>query len=610
MRTTQMNSERSLLRGVTPLALVLLAGALVGCSNQRNPYENQDDSDLVRARPQLTVDEANRLAYTERRTAVTSADTTIREEQPRREVRYDDRNTRETRRDLASDRGMSTTVMYFPTGDRESSTLMVERIAPTEVIVGAPFQYRMRVTNLTDQMNLHNVFVSESTDGSLDITSSSMQPTRGAPFNWNGQFFNRADNAQAFNNENPDAANASNMANREAMTWNVGTLQPKESKVIEVEARTDQAGSSTTCILAGYNPEVCVTMNAVAPPSIALALRSPREVLICEDIPLRYEVTNTGDSHARDVRVRVAMPEGWRSQRDAELRVGDLAPGETKTVDFTARAERPGEFTLARAEAMGAMGVSAQAESATISVVQPELRVDFDAPETTYLGRDMGSKITITNPSNIPLRDVRVTADFAGARFEEARREGAGADRRGGDNTWSIGTLGPGETRESFVRLNADRMGDIRGRIRAEAYCAQPQVQEFTTRVVGIPALLLEVVDERDPVRIGDETVYSIRVTNQGSAPATNIVILGVLPSGQEFVAARGFENVTADQRDFSGNRSVQFAPVASLAPKASAEWQIRVRATAPGDVRFGVRMTADQLDAPVEETESTNLVD
>jgi hypothetical protein len=152
---------------------------------------------------------------------------------------------------------------------------MVERFAPTEVLVGAPFQYRYRVTNLTDDMNLHNVFVAERTDGTVDITNSNLQPTKGAPATVFGY--------------NPDntpvtAANAS--------TWSVGELRPKESKMIEVEARTDKAGANNTCIVAGYNPEVCVTMNAVAAPTIALALKSPAEVLICEDIPLRYEVTN------------------------------------------------------------------------------------------------------------------------------------------------------------------------------------------------------------------------------------------------------------------------------------------------------------------------------
>lgn|GEM_PF-284704 len=593
MQTNHNNAaNRFLFRGVTPLVLVLLAGAVGGCSTQQNPYANQDESDMLRSRPQLTIDEANRLAYNERRTAVTSDRTVVRE-QPRRETRVTNTD-RDTRRQARSNAGESSVVMYFPTGYKDSSTLMVERFAPSEVIVGAPFQYRMRVTNLTDDMSLNNVFVAERGDGGLDITNSSMQPTRGAPANAFG--FNTGDN-------NASAAG-------EAMTWNVGELRPKESKTIEVEARTDRAGASTTCIVAGYNPEVCVTMNAVAPPTIALALRSPREVLICEDIPLRYEVTNTGQSTARDVRVRVPMPEGWRGQRDTELRVGDLAAGETKSVEFTARADRAGEFSLTNAEAMGAMGVTARSEAATVTVIQPELRVDFNAPETTYMGRDMGSRITVTNPTNVALRDVRVTADFSGARFEEAGEGENRTDRRSGNNTWSIGTLAPGETKTTMVRLNADRIGEVSGRIRAEAYCAQPQVQEFTTRVVGIPALLLEVIDERDPVRIGDETVYTIRVQNQGSAEATNIKILGVLPNGQEFVSARGADNGASNRTELSGAPAVDFAPLARLAPKATAEWTIRVRATTPGDVRFGVRMTADQLDSPVEETESTNLVD
>ena len=50
------------------------------------------------------------------------------------------------------------------------------------------------------------------------------------------------------------------------------------------------------------------------------------------------------------------------------------------------------------------------------------------------------------------------------------------------------------------------------------------------------------------------------------------------------------------------------FSPLASLAPKAKAEWRVVVRAADEGDVRFAVEMTSDELTSPVRETEATNL--
>ena len=55
------------------------------------------------------------------------------------------------------------------------------------------------------------------------------------------------------------------------------------------------------------------------------------------------------------------------------------------------------------------------------------------------------------------------------------------------------------------------------------------------------------------------------------------------------------------------GNR-VTFAPLASLAPKASASWNINVKAVGEGDVRFKATMNSSQLGRDVIETEATRF--
>src|SRR5579864_807169 len=45
----------------------------------------------------------------------------------------------------------SRTAMAFPTGDRNTSALLVEESGPREVRVGQPYNYEIRVTNLTNQ---------------------------------------------------------------------------------------------------------------------------------------------------------------------------------------------------------------------------------------------------------------------------------------------------------------------------------------------------------------------------------------------------------------------------------------------------------------------------
>ena len=110
------------------------------------------------------------------------------------------------------------------------------------------------------------------------------------------------------------------------------------------------------------------------------------------------------------------------------------------------------------------------------------------------------------------------------------------------------------------------------------------------------------MVDSPDPVQIGTDTTYTVEVTNQGSATATNVKIICTLPAEETFLSAGGQTAGSA-----SGN-TITFAPLASLAPKAKATWTVKVKAKAEGDVRFRTSMIADQLKSTVDETESTNL--
>jgi uncharacterized repeat protein (TIGR01451 family) len=561
-----------------PLLLVMLAGA-AGCRSQDNAYADQDtDDSLLRSRPVLTADARGRTTMTQQTRAVT-----------------EDRSRTRTTDQRTQTAGMQTTSAAFPTGDRDSSVLLVERISPSEVVVGAPFTYRYRVTNISD-LTLTDVFVAETHSEGLEVTAASVRPIEGLPNQW--QFFNRGEAVQGFGMDNPEFTSG-----LQGRSWPLGTLQPGESEVIQIEARADRAGAVNSCVIAGFTPEFCTTMNVVAP-SLRITMTAPNQALICEEIPLRFQVTNTGTGTARDVRVRVPLEGGLRTtdaQGTVETSIGDIGPGETREVTLRTRADRPGSFS-ARAEAVAASGMSAETEPASFTVVQPELRVTIDAPETQYLGRDVPTRVTVTNTSDVVAPDVRVVADLSG---------GANlTDEAGGrSNSWQIGDLQPGESKSTTLYISTRQTGDVRGRITATARCVEARSDEFTTSFTGIPALLMEVVDDNDPVPVGQETVYTIRITNQGSGEATNVRITTVLPPELEFIEVRGGANVREPAAGQPGGaKRLEFAPLARLAPKASAEWKVRVRAVGAGDVRFGASMTADQLNSPVEETESTNL--
>jgi uncharacterized repeat protein (TIGR01451 family) len=120
-------------------------------------------------------------------------------------------------------------------------------------------------------------------------------------------------------------------------------------------------------------------------------------------------------------------------------------------------------------------------------------------------------------------------------------------------------------------------------------------------------------VDTKNPLPVGDETSYTITVQNQGTAPVTNLVVTALVPPEMQLLQAKGAsEPPPADKlpkADAEGQR-LPFAPLKALAPGATVQYRVFVRALRAGDVRFKVEVAADQLQAggPVLVEQSTRV--
>jgi uncharacterized repeat protein (TIGR01451 family) len=171
-----------------------------------------------------------------------------------------------------------------------------------------------------------------------------------------------------------------------------------------------------------------------------------------------------------------------------------------------------------------------------------------------------------------------------------------------GKVVWNLGSLAPGASRKVTVKFTPKQAGIVTDTAIATATCAKGVSASAKTSIAGIPAVLLEVIDVIDPVEIGEQTTYVIVATNQGSAPGTNISIVCTLEDNEQYVSSSGATSGTVS------GKTVTFAPLRSLAPKAKATWRVVIKAVKAGDVRFTVVMNTDQLTRPVQETESTHL--
>ncbi|HNO78437.1 MAG TPA: hypothetical protein PKN33_10295 [Phycisphaerae bacterium] len=234
----------------------------------------------------------------------------------------------------------------------------------------------------------------------------------------------------------------------------------------------------------------------------------------------------------------------------------------------------------------------------TVASAGPNVTISKSCPGLRYLGRDATFDITVTNTGDAAANNVVVTDMIpVGISFTGADNGGV---REGQRVVWRVGTLEAGKS----MTLKSTFLCNTIGSFENEAmvtYCAEAKAQ-CSIDVKGIPAILLECVDNPDPIEVNGNLTYTITVTNQGSAVGTNIVIKCMLPAEEEHVSSTGPTAVTAD------GKSISFAPLATLAPKASAVYKVNVKGVGEGDVRFKVELTSDQMDSPVNETESTHI--
>ena len=118
-----------------------------------------------------------------------------------------------------------------------------------------------------------------------------------------------------------------------------------------------------------------------------------------------------------------------------------------------------------------------------------------------------------------------------------------------------------------------------------------------------IATLRLDVTDTPDLVEVGAQTTYSIVVTNQGTANATNIKVVATIPDGMKYISSTG-----STGRLVIVGKLVDFNPIPVLKPKKNLVFRVTVEGMELGDHRFRVKINADQLTSPILEEESTKF--
>lgn len=350
-------------------------------------------------------------------------------------------------------------------------------------------------------------------------------------------------------------------------------------------------------------------------PHVELKVDGPQNVVLGEKARFTVQVHNTGRTAVHHLKLRDRIPSHCRfvsadgnaqylhSRYSVNWTRDKLDPGETWEVTVELEAVCPGDHpSLVFLETdEGQAFPKTKLLSVNTSADVPALELEVLSPRLRYLSRDTMHIFKISNHGaskvpNVILEDVLSPANKFGS-----ASHGGQFNSETGVVKWNIGEIEPGETKEVQLCVRLGAIGLTEQRVMLSAN--DKGIASWTPpyRVEGLTALFLEAVDVEDPVTVGEEVKYEIRVSNCGCTKANGLCLTCLLPEAMQFT---GSDGLMSFQRE---GRIVQFF-IPSLAPRADAICHVKAKALSAGQVRFKTELFCDEYLDSITKQEATRI--
>jgi uncharacterized repeat protein (TIGR01451 family) len=385
------------------------------------------------------------------------------------------------------------------------------------------------------------------------------------------------------------------------LVWPIGALSTGEERTVEIELMPTAEGEIGSVASVTYAAQASVKTRCTMP-QLAIRMSAPSTVMIGHEQRVKIELRNPGTGDATGVTLLENVPQSMRHAAgpSLEFEIGTLRAGETRELELVLAAEKPGlVVNTLQARADGNLQVQQEIE---FEVIAPELMVNVDGPQRRYLERQATYQVSVENPGTAPAHDVElVTRLPQGMQFVRANNMGE-YDASTHAVYWSLAELPEGE--RGTVELVAMPVEPGEQTLTVEGKAQQGLADETKQDVVieGLAAIMFEVRDTEDPIEVGRETTYEIRVVNQGTKAAGHVQVVVSVPPGMQVVSASG------QTRHSIKPGGVVFETLAELAPKADSIYRVQVKGVQPGDQRITVQVNTDDISQPIRREESTRV--
>lgn len=386
------------------------------------------------------------------------------------------------------------------------------------------------------------------------------------------------------------------------LVWNLGSIKSGRAQTITMNLVPERRGEIGSVAQVTFNAKVGVR-TVCTQPKLEIDVEAPEKVLIGQDVVLRINIVNNGDGAASNVIIEEDVPDGVSHPEGREIQypLGNLGPGERRQLALTLRAEQASKVR----NIISVRGDdNAFDESQTeFEVIAPSLQVTMSGPRKRYLERTTIHQIRIENRGTAPATRVEIVAQLPkGLKFQETNNHGT-YDPATHSVYWGLESLPEGTVDDSIQLVTLPvEPGDQHIDYQATADLNLADSRRQSIEVVQLAELFFDIDDVADPIEVNGETMYHLRVTNQGSKVATQVRLMVEFPAALQPTSAEGpIKHTLRDQTVF-------FDPIERIAPGEEVQLKLHARGLQAGDHRVVVSLTSDDNSSPVVKQASTNV--
>ncbi|CAN5440991.1 N/A [soil metagenome] len=403
------------------------------------------------------------------------------------------------------------------------------------------------------------------------------------------------------------------------LSWSLGTLDAGAEKRIKVSVKPGEEGELRSRAMVSFTAAAEARVK-VTRPRVAVTLSGVESVRVGEEVPFTIRVTNTGSGPASNVMVKAKLSDGLHHPAGGQIEavIDRLPAGETKTITLRALATKSGS-NVCNLVTTGD-GLVVEGTQSAVNVVESQLTAKINGPAKCMVKGEPEFRIELANPGSAPTDPVSVWCVLPDG-FEYISCSDSGSYNAANRTViWSLPPLNAASNRNVGVKFKAGSavastikviaqsappMGD--GVVTASARSGVGRILEVKTdapiKAEGVPALRFEVVDVEDPVEVGKEAIYDIKVTNTGTGACTNVSLIATLADGTSTAGATGPTTARGQ------GQQVTFDPLPTLNAKGEAVFRIKVRGNQPGDTKLRVQISCDEIRTPTIKEENTRFL-